>query len=171
MTMSLPQNAITEFAPIVYQFPYQPIFPGDEPYYPSSVDWFLDQVELNWGNNNPPYQPPPNQPFDQTQLLAASKAAYLQIPNDPDATSPTRQGDLSSAVAYMYARPVDGTTDLYDLQYWLFYPVRGRSTMRILQGDNELDLDLLAPPSSPYRGAGEHQGDWKHISVRVDDQG
>jgi hypothetical protein len=169
--MSLPPKAITQFAPLVYEFPYQTIFQGDQPYYPSSVDWFLNQVELNWGNDDSPYQPPPGQPFDQNQLTKALPAAYLQIPDDPTATSPIRQGNLSSALAYLYMRPVDGTSDLYDLQYWLFYPVRGRSTMRIMQGDNELDLDLLAPPGSPYQGAGEHQGDWKHIAVRVDDQG
>jgi len=150
-----------EFAPVIYQFS-QLLSPDDQLYLPSSVDWYLSQVQL-WPNFQ---STPSGPPVSPDELPSAGQGAFLKIP-DVNALS-IRGGDVTSAIAYYHLLSVPG--NLTDIQYWLFYPVRGRSTLRIVAQDSELDIDLLAPPGSAYQGPGEYQGDWKHVTVRVNQQ-
>jgi hypothetical protein len=88
---------------------------------------------------------------------------FLQIPNPA-----VRNGNLDSAIAYCHKFVVSTDPEVYDLQYWLFYAIRGWSTLRMIFSNNqEFDIGLFAPPGQPYVGLGEHQGDWKHVSVRI----
>lgn len=160
-------------APFVYLYPYSQN--SDPPYLPSSVDWYLNQVELVAVSGGV-YQEPIGPPVAENQLPTNTNAGdplpYLEIP-DPTATSPVRLGDLSTAVAYVHVRQVAENSPLFDLQYWLYYPLRGRSTYRVVAPILDLDFnsDLLAPAGAPYQGPGEHQGDWKHVTVRINLQG
>src|SRR6516225_9212618 len=118
-------------APFVYLFPYSQT---DPPYMPCSVDWYLSQVELIKVVDGV-YQNPIGTPVTENQLPTSTEKGdplpYLQIP-DPTATSPVRLGNLFTAVAYVHIRQVSENPLLFDLQYWLYYAVRGRSTYRIV---------------------------------------
>jgi len=177
LTIQQAQTLITRCAPVVKLFPYTQY--SSPPYMPCSVDWYLNQVVLHDLKNGTTYQAPAGSTFDQTKLPTKGPddekpgkkkpLSYLQIP-DPNATSPVRNGNLSSAVPYVNIYAVPGVPDVYDLQYWLFYAIRGLSTLRI-RGLSDTQCDLTAYSGSPYQGIGEHQGDWKHVTVRVNLQG
>src|ERR1700754_1528644 len=167
---------IAAYAPLVHLFPYSgPV------YDPSSVDWWLGpnglapRVTLTRPDHST-YTPSGSDAFDESLLPAAPQGSYIGL-IDPTASSPVRAGDRSTAVAYVHQRPAPGGAT--DLQYWLFYPVRGLSTARVIveslgafKVGAEFDVDLLAPQTGlAYQGVGEHQGDWKHVTVRVDPEG
>ena len=175
--MTLDQSIITTYAPLVSLFPYadpdfQPAgLPTSPTYDPDSVDAFLDTVFV--GSSRDPVGGPARD-FDVgggPQLTTAD--SYLYIPDDPGADAPIRTGTTSAPV-YVHLVPVPGAENLIDLQYWLFYPVRGRSTMFLAEGDSRFDVDFVGPMNSSgqyvdgYQGVGEHLGDWKHITARVD---
>src|SRR6478609_7978557 len=169
-----PADYVKQYAPVVRLFPYV-----DNPYLPCSVDWYLntEPLVLVLPDQSEQYQPPPDTPFDQTQLpTTPNSTAYLLDP-DPSATSSLRSGDLSSAIAYVHILGPDMQTGYYDLQYWIFYAVRGLSTLRILLPDGKGDFqgDFIVPNGNSdgigYQGVGEHQGDWKHVTVRMDGNG
>ncbi len=172
---------VATYAPMVYLYPYAES--GDPVYDPCSVEWFLDGGATGQGvtltrQDGTSYTPAAGQPFDQSQLLADQEPGNaVGIALDEVASSPIRAGNLASAVAYAHRRPV-GPTGVTDIQYWLFYAIRGMSTARFIvvsllgvPVNDEIDMDLLAPAGQPYLGAGEHQGDFKHATVRVDADG
>ena len=81
-------------------------------------------------------------------MRAPNSRFFLQIPND-SAEGTTRLGAPSTDwTCYAHVRRAPGSTQ-YDVQYWFFYPYNG----------------ALAA------GAGGHEGDWEHITVRVLDDG
>lgn len=156
----------------------------DDPNYaPSSVEWYVEQVKL-YLSNGTILQPSPN----NINLLPTAKPGtgqpnpYLLIP-DPSglANSSVRNGDLTLAAAYVHLMQTPGTKGsslTYDLQYWFFYPLRGMSTLRIQGPDlpvigktGDVNGDFSVPPSTEseprYQGCGEHQGDWKTVTVRI----
>lgn len=181
---------IANCAPLVRLFPCQAPPPDSgltpSPYAPCSVDWYLSQVELCYQLNGSTvvYLEPP---ITEQQLGGSlptpptPQGYFLRIPNDPSASSPVRLGQGPSAPVYVHVRNVSDLCSAnvyYDLQYWFFYAVRGMSTLRILPFvTSEEDYDLVGPHAASgqytdgYQGKGEHQGDWKHISVRIDPDG
>jgi hypothetical protein len=137
-------------------------------YRPCTPDWFLNQVALVSGSTvtGPPVTSLPSN---------ADGGSHFTMPGSTWSANQTiRQGNLAVATTYVHACAVPGYSDLYDLQYWFFYAVRGFSTLRIQAGSSESDVDLEVPSSVPqqaYQGLGEHQGDWKHVTVRIDCNG
>ena len=145
------------------------LYPADaNPYDPCSADWYLDNVNLVIPATKTTYRPPINRSDLPTTVCTDQPAPYLEIP-DPA----VRNGKLNTAVAYCHIVNVPNVPDTYDLQYWMFYAIRGLSTLRlqVVASGTEYDQDLLAPADSGYAGLGEHQGDWKHATVRIDEQG
>ena len=160
------------------------------PYNPCSVDDYLARVQLVTPGC------PPQSPVTAAHLANAGSDTHLQIADDPGACSPVRAGNFNpsagiDAPVYVHLRRVPHRANQFDIQYWFFYAVRGRST-GYLRAGFDYYFDLLGPtadqPRHPkrrphgryqgdrydrpythgYQGPGEHQGDWKHVTVRVD---
>src|SRR5699024_4779115 len=73
--------------------------------------------------------------------------SFLQIISGEHESS-VRAGNLASAKTYVHVRaPADGSRGL-DIQYWFFFPYSG---------------PLIDGPAG-----GAHEGDWEHITVRLD---
>lgn len=177
MTSAELEQFARQYAPLINLFPYAAN--GDPVYDPCAVDWYLDNVDFV--SNGTTDQPP----ISEDQLNKQS--GYLQIP-DPNASSPVRSGNLPGAVAYVHVMPTpgqSGSNATYDLQYWFYYAVRGRSTLR-LKGPTvpfgegplfDVHGDWIVPVSEEpqtqptYQGVGEHQGDWKTLTIRINPTG
>ena len=163
---------VTQFvgscAPQVRLFPDDPNSDPEHSFRPCSVPWFINQVQLVQGTST---TPPPLQ-----ALPVATASAYLAMPVGPtwQDNLAIRMGDLATATSYVYIRQVDELPGLWDLQYWLFYAVRGFSTARVHSATTDQSYDLAIPATlgiQAYQGIGEHQGDFKHVTVRIDTSG
>lgn len=165
---SLEDQLLWRFAPVVR------LHPGDA-YRPSSADWYIarthmrfhhsgcsdDQI-LNKGqittgnvdlqshqNKNGWPGCGHNSSRQYSDMRTPNSRFFLQIPND-SAEGTTRLGAPSNDwTCYAHVRRAPGSSTQYDVQYWFFYPYNG----------------ALAA------GAGGHEGDWEHITVRVWDDG
>jgi hypothetical protein len=158
------ENALMQrFAPLVSLHPF------DE-YRPASVDWYLPRTVMRFEHNNCSDCPEGMAGWPTDGLLFRSHEKkdslcvhngilayswnttpspsdlthfFLVIPHDADKET-TRQGNLATAACYAHVRPAAQHPGMFDIQYWFFYPYNG---------------DI------PYVG---HEGDWEHITVRVE---
>lgn len=123
-------------------------FHPDEEFGPSSVEWFLQRATLHKKSDGSSVStantPLPTGGGDDHEY-------WLDIP------SSYRGGNLATAVAYVNAKYAN---NWLDIQFWFFYPYNGAGTAKIsVTGFNDtLKLDP----------AGEHGGDWEHVTCRVD---
>lgn len=141
-----------------------------ERHQPSSAPWYLDRVQMRFHHANCP----DHQILDQGSVTVSSLIAqshplndllcfhgstsvpsadppgsdfFLQIPNGRGEQRTRRGSDATDWTCYSHVYPLAGGG--YDVQYWFFYPYNGK-----------------------VRGlAGAHEGDWEHITVRVDAAG
>src|SRR5262245_57111581 len=122
-------DLITKFAPILY-------FDTDESNLPSSIDFYTGALGYPVGGG---------------QLISAQKWSWSSVPlaaGDylavPDgAMAALEGGALSGAQAYVHAQMVGSRTDQVDLQYWIFYPLNGKTTLHFdatlgLNGDTPI---------------------------------
>jgi hypothetical protein len=110
-----------------------------EPALPSSVEWLLARAEVEPATGRP-------------RVLAASVIGALATALDPSETPRDRlrpeaaalagTGDPGAWTVYGHAAPAEGGGVV--LQYWFFYPMNA--------GYGVLD----------------HEGDWEHVTVRLD---
>jgi hypothetical protein len=141
-----------------------------ERYLPSSVEWYLDRVQMRYDHPHCP----DHQILDRGEVTAGSlidqrhsttnlicshtsteessadppaSDFFLQIPNGRGEQATRRGSDPEEWTCYAHVYPVPGGG--YDVQYWIFYPYNGK--VRKL--------------------GGAHEGDWEHVTVRVDDSG
>jgi hypothetical protein len=155
------------FAPVVR------LYPSDS-YRPSSAVWYMARTHMRFHHSgcsddqilnkgqvttwNIDLQSHPNKngwpgcghnnSWQYSDMRTPNSRFFLQIPND-SAEGTTRLGAPSSDwTCYAHVRRAPGSPYLYDIQYWFFYPYNG-----------------------PLSGAGGHEGDWEHITVRVWDDG
>jgi hypothetical protein len=147
---------IVPCAPQVRLFPSiqvsDPSWPcAADTYWPCSVDtWYLPQVQLVV----PPSAPiGPPVPASALPTSSGGVTPFLQMPNTSSwgPNQPIRCGNLAGATSYVHVRPF-GETNLYDLQYWLFYAVRGLSTARFQVGGQDLSVDLEVPGGASCSG-------------------
>ena len=167
-TAELLRKSIERHAPVIRFHP-------DEPYFPSSVEWYLARSLLIDGATgavvacHPAATALPKGPAapDQLQrywltldpeLAGPALEPELAPPDDP------RRGDLAGARAYVRALhdPAKGHTDL---QFWMFYPYDGPGLVRLrprflsaLRTDQMLSL----------WPAGMHEADWELAVIRID---
>lgn len=73
--------------------------------------------------------------------------SFYHIPDD-ERRDETRAGDLESAETYVHIRELGEDKEGMDIQYWFFYPYNG--------------------PLIPGPVNGAHEGDWEHITVRLE---
>lgn len=147
-------SLMQRWAPVVYFHP-------NEKYFPSSVEFFLERVQLKDERitGTKKYYPPiTNQILrsysDGTKNL--NKDFYFDIPDlDEKSELLIKQGDpiikngqnlICNSPAYCNFLRID--SNFCDLQYWMFYPY----------DDPEGMIDSAL---------GAHEGDWEHVSVRL----
>ena len=168
LTSALLRQIIERHAPVIRFHP-------DEPYFPSSVEWYLARSLLIDGATgavvarHPAATDLPKGPTapDQLQrywltldpaLAGPALEPELAPPDDP------RRGDLAGAPAYVRALhdPAKGHTDL---QFWMFYPFDGPGLARLrprFLGALRTDQTLNLWP------AGMHEADWELAVIRID---
>lgn len=168
LTAALLRQIIERHAPVIRFHP-------DEPYFPSSVEWYLARSLLIDGATgavvarHPAATDLPKGPAatDQLQrywltldpaLAGPALEPELAPPDDP------RRGDLAGAPAYVRALhdPAKGHTDL---QFWMFYPYDGPGLARVrprFLGALRTDQTLSLWP------AGMHEADWELAVIRID---
>lgn len=168
LTADLLRQIIERHAPVIRFHP-------DEPYFPSSVEWYLARSLLIDGATgavvarHPAATDLPRGPAapDQLQrywltldpaLAGPALEPELAPPDDP------RRGDLAGAPAYVRALhdPAKGHTDL---QFWMFYPFDGPGLARLrprFLGALRTDQTLSLWP------AGMHEADWELAVIRID---
>ncbi len=129
----------------------------DEQYKPSSAEWFLDRAHMRFDRlNASDYQilnvgtiseSNIHNRYKNGQFSGAGYRSdfFLQIPNNSNEHN-TRKGNIYTTKIYVNFRNALFSNDL-EIQYWIFYPYNG-----------------------PMWGFGEHEGDWEHITVRLNGQ-
>lgn len=145
------RNLAARVAPIVYMHP-------DETFMPSSFEWYLRKtryVDAN-GHDQGPLTPA------LVEQDSHGENGYLTYPWNDE----IRKGDLGSAVCYAHVIS-RGDQAGYDIQYWFFSPFNGAGIigLAIKTGSLQWPGTFSIPP------AGEHEGDWEEIVVRVDRSG
>lgn len=128
------QNLAKKYAPIVYLH-------SQDKYKPSSVSWFVNKCHLV------------NQ---ETTALKEVTIKDLQCHNHEHthlflADESGRYGCIATAEVYVHLRKapnrINEKNNLYDLQYWFFFPYNGG----VYLNDKK----------------GFHEGDWEHVTVRL----
>ncbi len=145
-------QTVERFAPEVRLHP-------EERYFPSSVTWYLERTQMRraiaGGSDHPTVaagelhatQLPTLDVKDYRAGHRKPSNYFLQIANDGHEVA-TRHGKLNTAVVYVHVRKPAHHAKGYDIQYWFFYPYSG---------------PLIGGPVG-----GAHEGDWEHVTVRVD---
>ena len=142
-------NYVKKWAPMIYLHP-------DERYMPATVDWYLQNVELS-SDGSGSYSGPP---VDVTNLPTASPAAYLKVrSNNTGSVYPGQLSAHTPVPAYAAFRKSKDGSGAYEIDYWFFYAFNGPAYICV-EGDCH-----EAPP------VGTHQGDWEHITVRINEDG
>lgn len=122
-------------------------FHPKEKFKPSSVDWFLERATLVRSDGS-------SQPASSGLSASGGDDGSDWLTID----SEYRDGDLSSAVAYVHAK---WQNQYYiDLQYWFFYPYNGGATGTVKVAGMGGDIDLTP--------MGEHGGDWERATFRIE---
>ncbi|MDL2352907.1 MAG: Vps62-related protein [Pseudomonadota bacterium] len=167
-TADLLRQVIARHAPVIRFHP-------EEPYFPSTVDWYLKRSLLIDGATgavvarHPAAADLPKGPTTPDQLQ------HYWLTLDPDIAGPAfepdlappddpRRGNLADARAYVRAlhNPKLGHTDL---QFWMFYPYDGPGLTRLrprFLGALRTDRVLSLWP------AGMHEADWELAVIRID---
>lgn len=148
------EETVERFAPEVRFHP-------EERYFPSSVEWFLERSELRLEVDGGKDLAVLERGEAHAEVIPAAYAEghradsadpsrfFLQISNG-DFEEDTREGNLGSAKTYVHFRRAADGSDAYDIQYWFFFPYSG---------------PLMGGPAG-----GAHEGDWEHITVRIDEK-
>lgn len=139
---------IEAYSPVIYFHP-------DEPYLPSSVDWFFQNGALiyqrgNESNPNPVQKNGSNLP----QGGSNDDAYWLDLPRDGSSQDRVKKGSLQDASAYFHVKPISGGV-FTDIAIWVFYPFNGGARAKV----EFINLSLGK--------LGEHVGDWEHVTLRV----
>ncbi|KAK1420288.1 hypothetical protein QVD17_21763 [Tagetes erecta] len=139
---------IQAYSPVIYFHP-------DEPYLPSSVDWFFQNGALLYhiGNESKPSLVERNG-SNLPQGGLDDETYWLDLPLDGSSKDRVKKGDLQDACAYFHVKPVFGGL-FTDIATWIFYPFNGgaRAKMEFIN----ISLGKL----------GEHVGDWEHVTLRI----
>jgi ribosomal protein L24E len=134
--------AIASHAPTVKFHP-------QEQYLPCSVDWLLENSWLCQPSGKV-QATPDNLP--STIGAPDDHKYWLELKNDG-----IKPGNLSSAVAYLRAKPAPGKDDFTDISFWFCYAYNGAGTAHLFPIADRVALD-------PF---GEHYGDWETCTLRI----
>lgn len=138
------QALIERFAPQVLlsnKSPYQ------DPYAPSSIDWYLDRCSLRDRDDPSVFIRHPS----RADLVANPQPSRYLDPDDETVYLGRQEGSQ----IYVHLRNATdpdsvATFGWLDIQYWMFYPYNGSTGGTV-----------------PVPIYGIHEGDWEHVTVRV----
>ncbi len=121
MTSADPGALLRQFAPVMY-------LTNEEQHFPSSIAWYLNNVQVTQSNGSP-FTPPAGTSFPDA-LADASMGERLGWRMTPLNTATTYAGQgpagatSISTEAYGYVRPVAGSKPDLDLLYWFLFAAR-----------------------------------------------
>jgi hypothetical protein len=166
---------IHHYGPVVYEHPY-------EPYKMSGIEWFLNQVSLQYemGGQTYTWQNATN-PVTTTNLgaisasLKAAGATNMWLGTTNQFTDALKAGDQASASARVHVVRLRDT-GYTDFQFWLWNPYNGPGTFHIRAAIHTFWVDdtvFEAGDQQPgdYGNAhplGEHYSDWENVVLRTD---
>ncbi|CAG0899197.1 unnamed protein product [Darwinula stevensoni] len=152
------------------------VFHEEEKFYPSSIEFFLDAVDVVDENlfTIEPNPTPENLPggietdgyymlTDQPLRKAFQIGRRPKCPTCTDVDIFSGQDVLNDIIpTYVLYRPYNGTPFI-DIQYHLFYPYnRGKDIcIGIPDGDDCIGF---------FESFGNHVGDWEHLTIRFRDE-
>ncbi|KAK9056057.1 hypothetical protein SSX86_027144 [Deinandra increscens subsp. villosa] len=139
---------IQAYSPVIYFHP-------DEPFLPSSVDWFFQNGALLYhkGNESKP-DPIQRNGSNLPQGGSNDDTYWLDLPLDGSSKDRVKKGDLQNASAYFHVKPVSGGL-FTDIAIWVFYPFNGGARAKV----EFINMSLGK--------LGEHVGDWEHVTLRI----
>ena len=159
-------------------------FHPEEPYFPSSVDWFMSVSPLVWGQGDDECQGCRLAPGEVNAETLLDKVEEIRSQNpgeldfwfdlpEPTENPLARQGNLAGAKMYVHAIRLRDL-GMTDLQFWLFYPYNGPGSMTPssdLFGLGNVCTDLFTGGNNKGNVAplGEHESDWEVVVLRFDD--
>lgn len=159
------QKMYEKFAPLV-------VFSKDEDLGPSSVEWFLKQMKLkrrvykgidkDITDANPSFTKLMEYGGDHEDPSDNIGLSYFLKHDGSDTKGGQDFSDDSSdfPTCYVRAAKLKDNTDLWDLQYWFFYPYNG-----LLKGQEAAGYIPVVGGVAVF--VGKHVGDWEHVTVRV----
>lgn len=164
----------------------------DDIYGPSSVEWYLERVELRHGKLKTR-----NNPTELTELIAAKGTInassvgaqvykghksgnsnksfctkieeeersdfFMDIPADGEAN--TRKGDIKNAPCYCHI--TKSSENIWHINYLFFYPYNAD----IVDKENLIEATKggsSVKPNSPY-ALGSHEGDWEYFAIEYNE--
>ncbi|NQW17554.1 MAG: Vps62-related protein [Chloroflexi bacterium] len=130
-------------------------FHPKESHFPSSVDWYMERIQLRFDRRFRRDVPVGVIGSTSLEMLAHQKChgasssgigqepLFMEIPRDGSERT-VEAGEVESARIYVHVRSSIDAPDMFDIQYWFFYPRNGWDDRHH-----------------------KHDGDWEHITVRV----
>jgi len=144
-----------DIEPAVERFAPEVRFHPNETHFPSSVEWYLERIQLRFdrrfrrdvpvgiigstGLGDLAHQ----QCHGVNSAGTEQTPFFMDIPHDGSERD-VEAGNTDSANVYVHVRPALSVDSMSDIQYWFFYPLNGWDDRH-------------------HR----HDGDWEHITVRV----
>lgn len=136
------KKAIDAYVPVMYLH-------KDEKYLPTSAEKYLDVTE----------------PFSYVDRDSGKTYVGLRLKGQPNPEDRLKRGAPTQAKTYVNVKVGEKTTDI---QYWFLYAYNGPGTAYI----KGLDWDLRFKAIGDYElgEMGVHEGDWEHLTVRIDNR-
>ncbi|KAI3796635.1 hypothetical protein L1987_39313 [Smallanthus sonchifolius] len=142
------ETLIQTYSPVVH-------FNPNEPYLPSSVDWFFQNGALLYHKGDESNPSPIDYNGSNLPQGGSNDDTYwLDLPIDGSSKQRVKKGDLQDASAYFHVKPMYGGL-FTDIAIWLFYPFNGASRAKV----EFINISLGK--------IGEHVGDWEHVTLRI----
>ncbi|KAK9051519.1 hypothetical protein SSX86_028146 [Deinandra increscens subsp. villosa] len=142
------ETLIQTYSPVVHFHP-------NEPYLPSSVDWFFQNGALLYHQGDESNPSPIDLNGSNLPQGGSNDDTYwLNLPKDDSSKERVKKGDLQDAGAYFHVKPMYGGL-FTDIAIWLFYPFNGASRAKV----EFINISLGK--------IGEHVGDWEHVTLRI----
>ncbi|KAF3330062.1 hypothetical protein FCM35_KLT05393 [Carex littledalei] len=141
------ETLMKNFSPWIYLHP-------DEPYLPSSVNWFFKNGALLYQKDN---QTPTQIETDGSNLPQGGSSDdlyWIDLPTNDSQKDMVKKGDITSTEVYLHVKPMLGAT-CTDIAIWVFYPFNGHARAKV----KFLTISLGK--------IGEHVGDWEHVTLRI----
>ncbi len=155
---------IEKYGPVVYLH-------TNEQYKMSSVDWFFDRTTLQYWKGGMKHTHPdavdPNNLIDTVSILEEEGAARFWFGESE------KFGDQADARAYVHVVQPKNDQDVFDIQFWLYYPNNGPGTfslkVELCTAWNCETMEDGNDQPGDYGNTvplGSHWGDWEAVILR-----
>ncbi|KAJ1691857.1 hypothetical protein LUZ63_016012 [Rhynchospora breviuscula] len=141
------QTLMQNFSPWIYLHP-------NEPYLPSSVNWFFKNGALLYQKDNQVPIPIQMDGLNLPQGGSNDDSYWIDLPTGNSQMEMVKKGDITSTEVYLHVKPMLGAT-CTDIAIWVFYPFNGPARAKV----EFINISLGK--------IGEHVGDWEHVTLRI----